>query len=106
MTCPDQITEMFQKVKAEFGKLDVFVSNARPEASTFFQPPLDITLEQWDTVRCWGRGHAVLFGESALDYGTADLCRRRRILDESRGAARDTDRITADKVVLVRPMDR
>jgi len=46
---PDQITEMFQKVKAEFGKLDVFVSNARPEASTFFQPPLDITLEEWDT---------------------------------------------------------
>jgi len=106
VTRPDQITEMFQKVKAEFGKLDLFVSNARPEASTFFQPPLDITLEQWDALRCWGRGHAVLFGESALDYGTADLCRRRRILDESRGAARDTDRITADKLVLVRPMDR
>ncbi len=46
---PDQITEMFQKVKAQFGQLDIFVSNARPEASTFFQPPLDITLEQWDT---------------------------------------------------------
>src|SRR5438093_10604358 len=40
---------MFQKVKTEFAKLDFFVSNARPEASTFFQPPLDITLEQWDT---------------------------------------------------------
>ena len=49
VTRPDQITEMFQKVKAEFGNLDIFVSNARPEASTFFQPPLDITLEQWDT---------------------------------------------------------
>src|SRR5207244_13508909 len=48
VTRPDQITEMFQKVKAEFGNLDIFVSNARPEASTFFQPPLDITLEQWD----------------------------------------------------------
>src|SRR6266478_878624 len=46
---PNQITDMFQKVKAEFGHLDVFVSNARPEASKFFQPPLDITLEQWDT---------------------------------------------------------
>src|SRR5205823_7257183 len=49
VTRPDQITEMFQKVKAQFGQLDIFVSNARPEASTFFQPPLDITLEQWDT---------------------------------------------------------
>ena len=46
---PNQITDMFQKVKAQFGQLDIFVSNARPEASTFFQPPLDIALEQWDT---------------------------------------------------------
>src|ERR1700745_2545540 len=46
---PNQITDMFQKVKAQFGQLDIFVSNARPEASTFFQPPLDITLEQWNT---------------------------------------------------------
>jgi enoyl-[acyl-carrier protein] reductase III len=46
---PNQITDMFQKVKAQFGQLDIFVSNARPEASKFFQPPLDITLEQWDT---------------------------------------------------------
>jgi NAD(P)-dependent dehydrogenase (short-subunit alcohol dehydrogenase family) len=46
---PAQITSMFNKVRAEFSKLDVFVSNARPEASTFFQPPMDITLEQWDT---------------------------------------------------------
>jgi len=43
-----QITEMFRKVKAEFGKLDIFVSNARPEVPEFFQPPFDITLEQWD----------------------------------------------------------
>jgi NAD(P)-dependent dehydrogenase (short-subunit alcohol dehydrogenase family) len=48
VTRPEQITEMFRKVKMEFGKVDIFVSNARPEASTFFQPPLDITLEQWD----------------------------------------------------------
>ena len=43
-----QITDMFRKVKAEFGKLDIFVSNARPEVPEFFQPPFDITLEQWD----------------------------------------------------------
>jgi NAD(P)-dependent dehydrogenase (short-subunit alcohol dehydrogenase family) len=40
---------MFRTVQAEFGQLDIFVSNARPEAGAFFQPPMDITLEQWDT---------------------------------------------------------
>jgi NAD(P)-dependent dehydrogenase (short-subunit alcohol dehydrogenase family) len=46
---PAQITELFGKVKREFGKLDIFVSNARPEAPEFFVPPLDISLKQWDT---------------------------------------------------------
>jgi NAD(P)-dependent dehydrogenase (short-subunit alcohol dehydrogenase family) len=45
---PEEITSMFGKVRAEFGKLDIFVSNARPEIPAFFQGPLDITLEQWD----------------------------------------------------------
>jgi len=49
VTRPDQITEMFRKVKGEFGKLDIFVSNARPEVPEFFQGPLDITLKQWET---------------------------------------------------------
>src|SRR5262245_4490636 len=44
----DQITSMIKKVHAEFGALDIFVSNARPELSAFFQSPIDITLEQWD----------------------------------------------------------
>src|SRR5436190_4365469 len=46
---PESITAMFGKVKSEFGKLDIFVSNARPEVPTFFQAPLEISLEQWDT---------------------------------------------------------
>ena len=46
---PEEIARMFQAVKAQFGKLDIFVSNARPEAAEFFYPPLDITLKQWDT---------------------------------------------------------
>jgi NAD(P)-dependent dehydrogenase (short-subunit alcohol dehydrogenase family) len=46
---PQEITRMFGKVQAEFGRLDIFVSNARPEVSEFFQSPLDITLKQWDT---------------------------------------------------------
>ena len=40
---------MFRKVQAEFGKLDIFVGNARPEVPAFFQPPMEITLQQWDT---------------------------------------------------------
>ncbi len=46
---PEQIRRMLRKVQAEFGKLDILVSNARPEVAAFFQPPVDITLEQWDT---------------------------------------------------------
>jgi enoyl-[acyl-carrier protein] reductase III len=49
VTRPEAITDMFRKVKADFGKLDIFVSNARPEVPAFFQAPLDITLKQWDT---------------------------------------------------------
>jgi NAD(P)-dependent dehydrogenase (short-subunit alcohol dehydrogenase family) len=43
----EEITRMFAEVKANFGSLDIFVSNARPEASEFFQGPMDITLRQW-----------------------------------------------------------
>jgi NAD(P)-dependent dehydrogenase (short-subunit alcohol dehydrogenase family) len=46
---PDDITRMFARVKSEFGKLDIFVSNARPDVSEFYQGPMNITLEQWDS---------------------------------------------------------
>src|SRR5438132_10903022 len=45
---PEQIIAMFGKVEAEFGKLDIFVSNARTDLPTFYQKPLEITAEQWD----------------------------------------------------------
>jgi len=45
---PQDISRMFERVRSEFGGLDIFVSNARPELPEFFQPPMDITLEQWD----------------------------------------------------------
>ena len=48
VTRPEQIAEMFSRLKTEFGHLDIFITNARPEASKFFQSPLDISLEQWD----------------------------------------------------------
>jgi NAD(P)-dependent dehydrogenase (short-subunit alcohol dehydrogenase family) len=97
---PEQIAEMFRKVKTEFLKLDIFVSNARPEASTFFQSPLDITLEQWDTAFD-SQAKAFLVGvREALplmsDRGrifTMTYAEGRCILNESRGATRDPDPI-------------
>jgi enoyl-[acyl-carrier protein] reductase III len=49
VTKPEEISRMFAKVAEAFRKIDIFVSNARPEVPTFFSPPLDITLQQWDT---------------------------------------------------------
>ena len=49
ITRPEEISRMFSRVQGEFGKLDVFVSNARPELPAFFEAPMKVTLEQWDT---------------------------------------------------------
>lgn len=46
---PDEVTRMVKTVGAELGQIDVFISNARTEPPTFYSPPFDITLEQWDT---------------------------------------------------------
>ena len=46
---PEGVQKIFREVKANFGSLDIFVSNARTEAPTFYQPPLEITLDKWDT---------------------------------------------------------
>ena len=45
---PEDISRMFDKVEEEFGKLDIFVSNARPEIPEFYQPAMELTLESWD----------------------------------------------------------
>ncbi len=45
---PEDISRMFQKMRAEFGKLDIFVSNARSELPTFYRSPMDIGVEHWD----------------------------------------------------------
>ena len=45
---PEDISRMFERVRAEFGRLDIFVSNARPELPTFYRAPMDLSLEQWD----------------------------------------------------------
>ena len=45
----DDVRAMFGKVKDEFGSLDIFVNNARPELPVFFYPPMEITVEQYDS---------------------------------------------------------
>jgi len=47
VTRPDDVREMFDQIKREFGRLDIFVSNARPELAAFYQPPMAIGLDQW-----------------------------------------------------------
>lgn len=46
---PDDLERMFGRVESAFGGLDIFVSNARTDLATFYQGPMDITLEQWRT---------------------------------------------------------
>ena len=46
---PAQIERMFERVREEFGSLDIFVANARTDVGTFYQAPMSITLDQWDT---------------------------------------------------------
>ena len=45
----NQVESIFERVRAEFGRLDILVGNARTEAPTFYQPPMEISLEAWDT---------------------------------------------------------
>jgi len=47
VTRPEEIQGMFDRVRREFDKLDILVSNARPELAAFYRPPMEITLEQW-----------------------------------------------------------
>jgi enoyl-[acyl-carrier protein] reductase III len=45
---PTDIRHLFKTLEAEFGTLDIFVSNARPELPEFYGSPLEITQAQWD----------------------------------------------------------
>jgi NAD(P)-dependent dehydrogenase (short-subunit alcohol dehydrogenase family) len=42
-----ELHRMFAAVKSRFGKLDIFVANARPEVPEFYRPPMEIGLEHW-----------------------------------------------------------
>ncbi|HEY8228732.1 MAG TPA: SDR family oxidoreductase [Pyrinomonadaceae bacterium] len=45
---PEDISHMFERVRQQFGSIDIFVSNARTTLPSFYQKPLELTLEQWD----------------------------------------------------------
>ena len=49
VTRADEVVRLVKDVQDRSGKLDIFVSNARPEVPQFFQAPMQISLEQWDT---------------------------------------------------------
>lgn len=49
VTRPEAIRRMFERIEREFGRLNILVSNARPELAAFYRPPLELTLEQWHT---------------------------------------------------------
>lgn len=44
----DDVRRMFGEIRKAFGRLDVFVANARPEAAKFYQKPMEITVEAWE----------------------------------------------------------
>jgi NAD(P)-dependent dehydrogenase (short-subunit alcohol dehydrogenase family) len=44
---PEGISRLFHRVQEAFGKLDIFVSNARPDLPTFYHSPLGMTLDHW-----------------------------------------------------------
>jgi NAD(P)-dependent dehydrogenase (short-subunit alcohol dehydrogenase family) len=69
---PEDIAGMFRRARQEFGALDIFVANARPEVPTFYQPPMEITLESWQTaVDSQARAFPVGAREASLLNGTS-----------------------------------
>lgn len=46
---PEQVERLFKRVQEEFGSLDLFVANARTDIPTFYEPPMAIPLDKWDT---------------------------------------------------------
>jgi enoyl-[acyl-carrier protein] reductase III len=47
VACLDDLRRMFAELSETFRTLDIFVSNARSELATFYEPPLEITPDKW-----------------------------------------------------------
>ena len=48
VTRPEELAAMMSQVQAQFGALDIFVSNALGDLLSFMSSPLQVTSEQWD----------------------------------------------------------
>jgi enoyl-[acyl-carrier protein] reductase III len=49
VTRMEEVCRLFDRIRTEFGRLSIFVANARPEAPEFFAPPPTISLDQWNS---------------------------------------------------------
>lgn len=67
----EELGRLFERVQEEFGGLDIFVSNARPELPEFFAGPMDISPEQWDAAFN-SQAKAFLFGARAAAQSMPD----------------------------------
>ena len=67
----DEFGRLFERAQEEFGGLDIFVSNARPELPAFFAGPMDISPEQWDAAFN-SQAKAFLFGARAAAQSMPD----------------------------------
>ena len=45
VTRPEDIQRMFDETRRQFGGLDIFVSNARPELAAFYRPPMELGVD-------------------------------------------------------------
>jgi NAD(P)-dependent dehydrogenase (short-subunit alcohol dehydrogenase family) len=45
---PEEVKRLFDRVKEEFGGVDIFINNARGEVSTFYEPTMTIGLDKFD----------------------------------------------------------
>ncbi len=46
---PDELVAMVRRVQDRFGALDIFVNNALGDLLGFMAPPMQVTLDQWNT---------------------------------------------------------
>jgi NAD(P)-dependent dehydrogenase (short-subunit alcohol dehydrogenase family) len=46
---PRDLERVFGRVRDEFGSLDIFISNARNEVGTFYEPPMSLPLDKFDS---------------------------------------------------------
>ena len=49
---PEDLRVMLERVRTQFGKVDIFVSNALGELFSYYVPPKSLAVEQWNLALC------------------------------------------------------